>query len=95
MKKALFALCLAAISSGAMATDVPHHLTGSVIVNKIPSTPLETKEITYNVRMDSHDLCTDAISAIEHATFSPYAQVTKGGKAKETSRSLCSFSACQ
>lgn len=80
MKKVLFALCLAAISCSAMATS--YQLTGAVVFNKVPGSSIETPTVQYNAKFASQSDCTAAISAIEHATFSPYAQVTKGGKSE-------------
>jgi len=80
MKKVLFALCLIAISGSAFATG--HRLTGAVILNKVPGSNLETLAVQYNARFASLADCNAAISTIEHATFSPFAQVTKGGKSE-------------
>lgn len=80
MKKALFALCLFAASN--MAFAAAHQLTGAVVFNKVPGSAIETPTVQYNARFASQNDCIAAISAIEHATFSPYAQVTKGGKSE-------------
>lgn len=80
MKKVLFALCLIAISGSAFAAG--HQLTGAVILNKVPGSNLETPAVQYNAKFASLADCNAAISTIEHATFSPYAQVTKGGKSE-------------
>lgn len=82
MKKLLFALCLVTLSAHAFAVNVPHQLTGAVIVSKVPGSAIETPTINYNARMNSYAACTSAVQAIEHATFSPYPQVTNGGKSE-------------
>ena len=80
MKKALLALILLAASNVAFATA--HQLTGAVVLNKVPGSSIETPAVQYSVRFGTLAKCNDAINTIEHATFSPYAQVTKGGKSE-------------
>lgn len=72
----------------ASATDVPHQLSGGVIVTKVSGAASQTETIPYNVKLPSSALCNAAVVKIEQAFFSPLAAVTQGLPSEGDARKL-------